>query len=97
MAIRRVTRERERSKQVIESAVNSGDPFGYLYEHMDDMAIVSFDDLMYLLRAQPPITITSHDIVDAYERNAFRDQKYACMWWDILYLLRNRGMKSVSK
>lgn len=91
MAIRRSVRERQQSQKIIEAAVGSGDPFGYLYEHMDEMACVLFDDLMYLLRAYPPIAISSHDIVDAYERHAHRDNRHSAMWWDILYLLRNKG------
>lgn len=94
MSFRRVTRERIRSMEVIERAVNSGDPFSYLYERMDEMKCILFDDFMYLLRAYPPINISSHDIVDAYERNASRDSRYAAMWWDIIHLLRNKGMSN---
>lgn len=87
-------RERKRSQEIIELAVASGDPFSYLYDHMDEMACVCFDDLMCLFRAYPAIKITSHDIVEAYERHMIKDNRHTLILWDLIYLLRNRGMKS---
>lgn len=94
MVVRRSTRERIRSQQIIEDAVASGDPFSYLYEHMDEMASVCFDDFMHLFRAYAPITISSHDIVEAYERHMHKDNRFTLIVWDLVYLLRNRGIKN---
>ena len=97
LVIRKQIRDRERSRRAIDQAVESGDPFSYLYEHMDEMSCVLFDDFMYLFRAYPPITITSHDLVNSYERNMYRPNREISMMWDLILLLRNRGINDVSE
>lgn len=60
-------RQRRKSQEILDKAVQSGRPFTYLRTHVEEWELVFIDDFMWLVRVSEDVELTSGEIADILE------------------------------